>query len=68
MLRWFLRFVKRYVLFTVVVIGGARVYSWLFGYDDEVKAWAVDNRPTIVLILVLSAIIYGMYVWLDEEP
>jgi hypothetical protein len=50
-----------------VVIGGSGAYSWLLGYDDEMKAWAAANRPLIVVILVLSAIIYAMYVWLDEN-
>jgi hypothetical protein len=66
-LKWIWEFLKRYVLFSVTVLAGARVYSWLFGYDNEVQAWTTENRPLIVLLLVLSAIMYGMYVWLDEE-
>jgi hypothetical protein len=31
------------------------------------KAWAAHNRPIIALVLALSAIMYAMYVWLDEE-
>jgi hypothetical protein len=60
-------FLKRFFLFTVVVIGAARAYSWLFGYDDEMKAWASQNRPAITLVLVLSAIIYAMYDWLEQD-
>lgn len=66
-IRWLWTFLWRYVVFSIVVISGARAYSWLFGYDDEVKAWAIENRPTIVLMLTLSAIIYAMYVWIDEN-
>ena len=67
MIRWLWTFLWRYVVFSIVVIGGARAYSWLFGYDDEVKVWAIENRPTIVLMLTLSVIIYAMYVWIDEN-
>lgn len=67
MLRWLIRFLTRFFLFSVVVIGAARAYSWLFGYDDEMKAWAGQNRPIISIVLFLSAIVYAMYRWLDEE-
>lgn len=67
MLNWFGRLLWRYLLFSIAVIAGARAYSWLFGYDDEVKAWTVENRPTIILMLTLSAIIYAMYLWIDEN-
>jgi hypothetical protein len=66
-LRWLRQFLTRFALFSVFVIGAARAYSWLFGYDDEMKAWAAQNRPIIALVLVLSAIMYAMYVWLDED-
>jgi hypothetical protein len=66
-LNWIWKFVRRYVLFSVTVLAGARVYSWIFGYDNEVQAWTSENRLLIVVILVLSAIMYAMYVWLDEE-
>jgi len=66
-LDWIWKFIKRYVLFSVTVLAAARVYSWLFGYDSEVQAWTSENRPLIALLLVLSAIVYGMYVWLDED-
>ena len=67
MLRWLWGFLKRYVLFTLAVIGLARAYSWLFGYDDEVRAWAAANRPLIAIVLTLSAIVYAMYDWLEEN-
>lgn len=67
MLGWLIRFLTRFFLFSVVVIGAARAYSWLFGYDDEMKAWAGQNRPIISIVLFLSAIVYAMYRWLDEE-
>jgi len=60
-------FLQWFFLFTLVVIGGARAYSWLFGYDDEMKIWASQNRPAITLVLVLSAIIYAMYDWLEQD-
>jgi uncharacterized membrane protein len=47
-------------------IAGARSISWLFGYDDEVKAWSIHNRPLIAVVLFLSAVIYGMAKWLEE--
>jgi len=66
-LSWLWTYLRRFVLFTVVVIGGARAYSWLLGYDDEVKVWASANRPIILLVLALSAIVYAMYFFLDES-
>jgi hypothetical protein len=30
-------------LFCIFVIGGARAFSWLFGYDDEMKIWAAQK-------------------------
>jgi hypothetical protein len=66
-LRWFFGFLFRYFLFSLAVIGAARAYSWLYGYDDEVKVWASQNRLAITLFLVLAAIIYAMYDWLDHE-
>ena len=66
-LRWLVRFITRFIMFSVVVIGASRAYSWLFGYDDEMKAWAAQNRPIMAVVLVLSAIMYAMYVWLDED-
>lgn len=66
-LQWLIGYIRRYVLFSVVVIGAAQAYSWLFGYDDEMRAWAVQNRPLILLVLILSAIIYAMYDWLEEK-
>jgi hypothetical protein len=45
---------------------GARAYSWLFGYDDEMKVWASQNRPLILLVLGLSGIVYAMYDWLED--
>jgi hypothetical protein len=54
-------------LFCIFVIGGARAFSWLFGYDDEMKIWAAENRPLVAIVLVLSAIMYAMYVWLEED-
>jgi hypothetical protein len=65
--RWLLLFLKRFVLFCVVVIGAARAFSWLLAYDDEVKLWASQNRSFIVLVLVLSAMMYAMYDWLEED-
>jgi hypothetical protein len=65
--RWLLLFLRRFVLFCVVVIGAARAFSWLFAYDDEVKLWVSQNRSVIVLVLVLSAIMYAMYDWLEED-
>jgi len=66
-LDWIRKFIKRYTLFSVTVLAGARVYSWIFGYDAEVQAWTAASRALIVLLLVISAIVYGMYVWLDED-
>jgi len=65
--RWLLLFLKRFVLFCVVVIGAARAFSWLLAYDDEVKLWASQNRSVIVLVLVLSAMMYAMYDWLEQD-
>lgn len=65
--RWFRGFLKRYIVFTLAVIGIARGYSWLLGYDDEAKAWAAANRPLIGIVLVLSAIVYAMYDWLEDR-
>jgi hypothetical protein len=67
MLRWFVDFLRRFIVFSVVVLGAARAYSWLLGYDDEMKAWAAQNRPMILLVLVLSAITYAMYTWLEDK-
>jgi hypothetical protein len=55
-LRWIFNFLRRFILFSVVVIGGARAYSWLLGYDDEMQIWAAANRPAIILVLSMSAI------------
>lgn len=66
-LRWLVGFVRRFVVFSVVVIGAAQSYSWLFGYDEEMRAWASQNRPVIAIVLILSAIIYAMYDWLEED-
>jgi hypothetical protein len=65
--RWLLRFLQRYLLFSVTVLAGAQAYSWLFGLDDQMRAWASANRPLIGLVVVLSMVIYAMYVWLDEN-
>ena len=64
--RWIFGFLRRFFLFSIVVIGGARAYSWLFGYDDEMKVWASQNRPLILLVLGLSGIVYAMYDWLED--
>jgi hypothetical protein len=66
-LRWLIAFLRRFIVFSVVVIGAARAYSWLLGYDDEMKIWAVENRALIILVLGLSAIMYAIYTWLDED-
>jgi hypothetical protein len=66
-LRWLIRLVGKFVLFSLAVIGGARAYSWLYGYDEEMRAWAQENRPLVTLLLLLSLIMYAMYVWLDEH-
>ena len=63
--RWVFGFAKRFVLFIVFTIGLAQGVSWLFGYDDEFKAWAGENRPLIGIVLVLSAIMYAVYDWLE---
>ena len=67
LIRWLLQFLQRFFLFCIFVIGGARAFSWLFGYDDEMKVWAAQNRPLVAIVLVLSAIMYAMYVWLEED-
>lgn len=67
MWRWFRDVLKRYVLFTASVIAIGQAYSWLFGYDDEMKRWAGENRVLIVVVLVLSAIVYAMYDWMEEK-
>jgi len=66
-IRWLLGFLKRFVLANVFILGIARAYSWLYGYDDEVKAWAAANRPLVNVVLILSAIAFAMYAWLDED-
>jgi hypothetical protein len=66
-LRWFFGFLTRWVLFNIAVIGIAQAYSWLYGYDDEVKAWAASNRPLITVLLVLGVIAYAMYDWLEHH-
>ena len=48
------------------MIGAAQAYSWLYGYEEEVRAWAAGNRPLITVVLVLSAILYAMYDWLED--
>lgn len=67
MLRWLYGFLKRYVVFTLAVIGLSRAYSWLFAMDDEVKAWVSQNRPLVGLVLALSALVYAMYDWLEDK-
>jgi hypothetical protein len=39
----------------------------LLGYDDEMRVWATENRVLIVLVLVLSATMYAMYAWLEDQ-
>jgi len=65
--RWFYGLVKRFVLFVTVVVASTRAFSWLFGYDPEVLAWTSQNRPLVATILVLSAIIFAMYDWLESS-
>jgi hypothetical protein len=43
LIRWLLQFLQRFFLFCIFVIGGARAFSWLFGYDDEMKIWAAQK-------------------------
>jgi uncharacterized membrane protein len=66
-MRWLIDFLRRFFLFCVFTIGGARAFSWLYGYDDEMKVWAAHNRPLITLVLVLSAVMYAMYDWLEQD-
>ncbi|WP_374305964.1 hypothetical protein [Methylocella sp.] len=65
--RWFWAFLKRYLLFTLAVIGATRAYSWLFGYDAEVMRWTVTHRPLTAVILTCSAVLYAAYDLLQEE-
>ena len=64
---WFRGFLKRYVVFTVSGIALGQSYSWLFGYDDEIKRWAGENRPVIAIVLILAAIVYAMYDWMEDR-
>jgi hypothetical protein len=66
MWRWLYRFMKRFLAFAVTTLAGAMAFSWAFGYDEEVRAWASQNRPAVALVMVLSAIVYAMYDFLEE--
>ena len=66
-MRWLWNFGKRFLLFCVVVIGAARTFSWFFGFDDDMKAWAPQHRTLLIIVLLLSAIMYAMYDWMLED-
>ena len=68
MLRWFWRWLSGLVILYATAFGAAIGISWFLGLDDEVKAWAVHNRPIGIVALVLSGIVYAMYVSLEEPP
>lgn len=67
MTRWLAGFLKRYVLFTIAVIGLGQAYAWLFAYEDQVKSWTAENRSLLAVILVLAALVYAMYDWLEHK-
>lgn len=64
--RWFYGVCKRFVAFVVTVLTGAQGVSWIFGYDDEVRVWAAQNRGEVGIILALSAIMFAIYDALEE--
>jgi hypothetical protein len=64
---WFWRFALRYARFVGVVAAVFKGFGWLLGYDGMMEAWIVGNRGLMVIILVLSAMVYAMYHWLDSS-
>lgn len=67
MLSWFVKFLFRYAVFSTAVIAVGQAWTWLYGMEDEVKAWIVANRSLVSVVRVLSIILYGIYDWLEER-
>jgi hypothetical protein len=67
MWNWLWSFALRYGRFLGVVGTIGKGIGWLLGYDILIEGWISDNRGLMVIVLVLSAIIYAMYHWLDSS-
>lgn len=67
--RWLPGFTWRFILWNAANVSIVRGYSWLFGYDDEFKAWVVGHRADMMILVVLSWLAYGMMDWMrSNEP
>ena len=63
---WLWGFAKRFLAFFALTIAVVKGFSWAFGYDAEVTEWAIHNRPLTATFIVLCAIVFAMYDWLQE--
>lgn len=66
MIRWFWRFLTRFVAFFVGMVAFAQALSYVLGSDEEVKAAALANRGITAIIIGLGAIAFAMFDWLDR--
>lgn len=66
MLNWIFNLCRRFLVFSAAVIGIAMAYSWMFGLDDDVRAWTSSHRVATAMLLFVAFVAYSMYAWLDE--
>lgn len=68
-LRWLLTALWRFLLQSIAVIGALQAYNYLFGGDDDYKAWALEHRGEIAIGLFACLAAHLMYEWLrSNEP
>ena len=67
--KWVPGFLFRFIVWNASVVSIARGYSWLLGYDDEFKVWAVEHRGDLLIVIILGSVMYGMMDWMrSQEP
>jgi hypothetical protein len=49
------------------IVGVAMAASWLFAINDEVYAWLRENRPLVIIVVLLSIALFLVYIGLDNE-
>ena len=67
-MRWIFRFLRRFAAFLAAVGGAGAAAGWLLGEDAALREYLLQNQGTTIVLITLSAIMYAMYVWLDEPP
>ena len=57
----------RFGIFLAFTLGLGRGLSWVLGEDADVLIGAQTNRPSTLVVLLMSFAVYAMYDWLRED-